>query len=256
MAPNPEPRRVPRHLLVRFLLLVLIVGTGFAVLRWSPLADRLSWEEISATFDRLRGTWWAPAVLIAGYALLCPLGVPPTPLMIAGGMVFGTLLGSVVNVLGLVLGAATSYFLGRALGRDFVLHLGGKRVKRVERAISRRGGFWSLAGIRFVPLPFVLVNYCAALAGIPPGLFLSSSAVGLALTVPIYTYFAATISRAAGSERTGMYVQLGVALLLLVLITLIPRLWAARKRRERYCELVARRRLRPSPASPRPPAGR
>jgi len=31
---------VPRHLLLRFLVLVAIVVTGFAVLRWTPLAAR------------------------------------------------------------------------------------------------------------------------------------------------------------------------------------------------------------------------
>lgn len=237
-------QRVPRHLLVRFLILVTIVGAGFALLRWSPLAEALSREQILATFERLRGVWWAPALLIAAFVLLCPVGVPATPMMIAGGVVFGTVLGSVYNLAGIFLAGAATYFLGRALGRDFILHLFGKRMKRVERAVARRGGFWSLAGIRFLPLPFVLVNYAAALVGIRPGLFLSSTAAGLAVTVPIFTYFAHTISRAAGADRSGIYLQLLVALALLALVTLLPRVWAARKRRERYQRIVTQRRER------------
>lgn len=240
---RPAPR-IPRHLMLRFLALVAIVGTGFAVMRWSPLAEYLDREAMLALFERLRGAWWAPVLLILAYVVLCPLGVPATPMMIAGGMVWGVLQGSVYNVLGIFLGAAASYFLGRVLGRDFVLHLFGRKLKRVERMVARRGGFWSLAGIRFLPLPFALVNYCAAFVGIRPALFLSSTAVGLTLTVPIFTYFAHTLSRAATGDRSGVYLQLGLALALLAMVILLPRLWQARKRKERYRAALARRQSR------------
>ena len=80
---------VPRHLLLRFLVLVAIVVTGFAVLRWTPLAQYLTVERVSALLTRLRESWWAPLALIGSYVVLCPLFVPASPMMIAGGMVFG-----------------------------------------------------------------------------------------------------------------------------------------------------------------------
>jgi uncharacterized membrane protein YdjX (TVP38/TMEM64 family) len=236
--------RVPRRLLLRFLALVLIVGTGFAVLRWSPLAAWLNKETIIATFDRLRDTWWAPALLVLSYPVLCPLGVPATPMIIAGGMVWGVLRGSIYNVLGIFLGAASTYWLGRVLGRDFVLHLFGWRLRRVERMVARRGGLWSLAGIRFLPLPFALVNYCAAFVGIRPGLFLGSTALGLSLTVPIFTYFAYALSQAATGQRSEVYVQLAAAMALMALITFLPRLWQARRRKERYRAALEKRQTR------------
>jgi phospholipase D1/2 len=248
-APPPEHhhrRRIPRRLLYRFIALVAIVGTGFAVLRWSPMAQYLNKEEILALFDQLRDTWWAPVLLMLSYFVLCPLGVPATPLMIAGGMVWGVLWGSVYNVIGIFLGAASTYWLGRLLGREFVLHLFGNRLRRVERMVARRGGFWSLAGIRFLPLPFALVNYCAAFVGIRPGLFLGATAMGLSMTVPIFTYFAHALSQAATGDRGNVYVQLGAAMALLAMVILLPRLWQARKRRERYLEVLAARRSRRS----------
>jgi uncharacterized membrane protein YdjX (TVP38/TMEM64 family) len=235
---------VPWHVLVRGALLVLLVVIGFAILRWSPLAEYVTKEAVLSTLDRLRDAWWAPGALIAGYALLCPVGFPPSPLMVAGGMVFGPVWGSLYNVVGIFFGAASTFLLGRLLGRDVVIHLGGRRIKKVERAIARQSGFWSLAGIRFLPLPFVMVNYAAALAGIRPGLFLGSSLMGLTLSVPIFTYFAAAITRAATGDRSGVYLRLAIALTLLISITLIPRILAARKRRERYREIRARRAAR------------
>ena len=232
---------------MRAAVLVAIVVAGFAAFRWSPLADLLTREAILSTLERLRGAWWSPIALIAGYALLCPVGFPPSPLMVAGGMVFGPVYGSLYNLVGIFLGAASTYFLGRHLGRDLVVHLAGRQMKRVERALTRRGGLWSLAGVRFLPLPFVLVNYGAALAGIRPGLFLGASLLGLTLSVPIFTYFAAAIAGAATGHRTGVYVQLAVALTLLISITLIPRVVTARQRRARYRMLQSERAGKKAP---------
>jgi uncharacterized membrane protein YdjX (TVP38/TMEM64 family)/predicted metal-dependent hydrolase len=239
---KPAPL-VPRPLLIRFLTLVAILVTGFVVLRWTPLADQMTVERISALFDRLRETWWAPAALLACYVILCPLGVPASPMMITGGIVFGTALGSVYNTLGVFLGGASTYFLGRVLGRDFVLHLAGKRLKKVERAIARRG-FWSLVGVRFLPLPFPVVNYCAALAGIRPSLFLATTAIGIVPGVVLFTYFASTLSKLAAQDRSGVYLQLALASLLLLLVTLIPQVMAGRKRRERYRLILDKRKRR------------
>ncbi|HYU30809.1 MAG TPA: VTT domain-containing protein [Thermoanaerobaculia bacterium] len=226
---------------MRAATLVVIVVAGFAALRWSPLSGLLTREAILSTLDRLRGAWWSPVALIAGFVLLCPIGLPPTPLLVAGSVVFGPLYGTVYNIAGTFLGAASTYYLGRHLAHDLVAHLAGKHMKRVERALTRRGGLWSMAGVRFLPLPFVLVNYGAALAGIRPGLFLGSSLLGFVFSVPILTYFFSAITRAATGARTGVYLQLAAAVLLMISITLVPRILEARKRRERYRKICERR---------------
>lgn len=240
----PDEPRFPVKLVLRFLLLVAILAAGFAILRWTPLAGYMNGPAITVLFDRLRGTWWAPALLVASYVVLCPIGIPATPMMIAGGVVFGAALGAVYNVLGTFLAAVVSYYLARALGRDFVVHFAGQRLKRVERRIARRG-FWSLVGVRFLPLPFALVNYCAALAGVRPALYIATSALGLALPVTLYTYFAAALSQAAGGERAQVFLQLAVALVLLAAVIFVPRFWLALRRRRRYRDLRQVRRDRP-----------
>lgn len=241
LAPAP---RVPRRLVIRFALLVVIVLAGIAAMRWSPLGDLLSKEAVTALLERLRGAWWAPVALIASYVFLCPVGVPPSPLMVAGAVVFGPVLGAIYNTAGISLGTCSMYFVGRLLGREFIVHLLGPRIKRVERAIARQSGFWSLAGIRFLPLPFLLVNYCAALAGVPAGRFFAASAVGFALTIPIFNYFTWLVANAATGDRSGVYLQMGIVFVLLLTLTLAPRLWTRYKRRQRYRQLLERRRQR------------
>lgn len=244
--------RVPRHLLFRFLALVVIVGVGFAVLRWSPLADYLTVEKVSALLERLRGAWWAPVALIASYIILCPL-IPATPMMVAGGMVFGPVMGTIYNLIGTFLGGTTTYYLGRGLGRDFVLYVAGKRLKRVERAISRRG-FWSLVGVRFLPLPFPVVNYCAALAGVRPSLFMITTLIGLVPGVAVFTYFASLLAKTAKADKSGLILQFIVASLILLLFTVIPQIYTIRKRRQRYLELRGQRLGRNAAPQAPPPS--
>jgi uncharacterized membrane protein YdjX (TVP38/TMEM64 family) len=236
-------RRPPLRTLLRFLALPLLVGAGFAALRWTPLAAYVSESALAATFARLSQAWWAPALLIGAYVVLSPLGVPATPLMFAGGVAFGAINGSIWNVTGVFLGGASTFFLGRVLGRDLVSHLAGGRLRRAERAIARRG-FWSLVAVRFVPIPFALVNYGAALAGLRPALFLLTTAIGITPTVTIWTVFFAAVAHAASQKRTEMAVQLGISIVLLAAVILIPQLLQRRKRQSRLAALRADRRQR------------
>jgi phospholipase D1/2 len=243
-------RRVPRRLLVRFLLLPALLVGVFAAVHWTPLDGYLSGPALNTAIDRLRQSWWAPALLVGSYLLLSPLGVPATPLMIVGGVVFGGAAGSLYNFAGVIMGGAASYFLGRGLGRDFVRHVAGHRLRKVELAIGRRG-FWNLVAVRFLPLPFPLVNYGAALAGVRPPLFLATTAIGVAPTVTIYTFFIAAVAHAAAGRHGDMYKEISaqlprliVPISLLVLVTLLPQWLRARRRKQRLAALLEKRRRR------------
>jgi phospholipase D1/2 len=242
-ADQPPPRRFKTGTLLRFLVLPALLLAGFALLRWTPLGHQFTAERLAASIAGLQRAWWAPAVLIAGYAVLSPLGVPATPLMLAGGVVFGAVYGSLYNVLGVWAGAATTYSLGRLLGRDFVVQVAGKRLKKVERAVSKRG-FWGLVGVRFLPLPFAVVNYCAALAGVRPGLFCASTALGTAPTVSLYSYVFAALAHAGAAHRQAVYWQIAGFSILLVTLIAAPQIWQARRRRARYRALRELRELR------------
>ncbi len=238
VSPEPQPPVSPepvegrgslRGPLLRFTLLVVLVAAGFLLLRWGPIADRLDPEILTATFRRIAAHPWAPLALLVAYWLLCPLGVPVSPLLLAGGLVFGFGLGSAVNLAGCWGGAATTFLVGRLLGKDFVEHLLGDRLRRLEHLIERHA-FWTLLRLRFVPIPFALVNYAAALAGVRPAVFLSATAIGLAPAIALYTWFAAALFRLAAEPDRALPVllQFGGALLGLLALTFLPRLLGRR----------------------------
>ena len=103
-------------------------------------------------------------------------------MMIAGGMVFGPLLGTLYNIVGTFLGGPrpTSW---AAAWWDFVHHLAGAEAEaRGTPDLAAR--VLGLVGIRFLPIPYPLVNYTAALAGVRPALFLTTTAIVLIPAVP------------------------------------------------------------------------
>ncbi len=217
-----------------------IVAGGFVAIRFTPLRDQLTGPALEALLLRLRGNPWAPLAFLGAYVALLPFGVPASPLMLAGGIVFGLWEGSLYTFLGVMAGGSLTYFLGRFLGRDFVEHLGGQRLKRLERRLTR-SSFWSLVGIRFLPFPFTVLNYAAALVGMKPGTFLTSTALGVTPPVLLYTWFAAELSRAAAAERQAVLARMGLALLALAALIFVPRLVVGWKRKQRLAALrVAR----------------
>lgn len=231
----PRPHAAHRGHLAIWLkagALVLILGGTFAALRWTPLATLIEPERFSALLATARGHWWSPLVLLGLYGALCPLGFPATPLIFAGGAIFGSALGSAVNVLGTLLGATTTFLVARYLGRDAVERLGGNRLARAERMLHRHG-FWALVSSRFLPLPFPLVNAAAAVAGVRFPQFMASSVIGLSPAVVVWTYFSAAIVRAAAADRARIARDLVIALALLVSLVMIPTMMRFHRRRMR-----------------------
>lgn len=172
----PEASRFLRYL--RLGLLLILLGSGAVLLRWTPLKDWLTVEQLTSFFAALRGHWWSPLLLLSLYAVFCPLGVPASPFILAGGAIFGFFPGLTWNWAGTILGALLTYGLAHHLGREAVERLGGARLRKVE-ALLRRRGTPMLIGMRFLPIPFALANAAAALVGVHVNRFLWTTALGV-----------------------------------------------------------------------------
>lgn len=224
---------------MRLTLFIGLLLLGIALVHLTPLGEALTEERVLSLIETLRGTWWAPFLLVALFAIVSTLGLPPVPLLV-GGAAFGAFHGSIYNMVGLLLGASLAYGLAKLLGRDFVVRVTGERLRRAE-SIFGRHGFWPLVQTRFMPLPFSLVNFGAALAGVRPVFFLVTSAVGLIPSTLIHTYFMAQAIATQGRERAfTLTMYLGVFVLFNVLLST---LWLRERtqRRKRYHKLVAMR---------------
>lgn len=109
-----------------------------------------------------------PATVIASYMgiyiLVTALSLPGATVMtLAGGALFGLLVGVVITSFASTIGATLACFVARFLLRDWVQNKFAVRLKAINDGIAREGGFY-LFTLRLIPVfPFFVINLAMGL---------------------------------------------------------------------------------------------
>ncbi len=117
---------------------------------------------------------------VALYALVTAISVPGgAVLTLAGGYLFGTVLGSVYVVIGATAGATALFLAARSAVGDALRARAGPGLRRMEAGF-RENALSYLLFLRLVPLfPFWLVNLVPAFAGVPLGTYVLGTFFGI-----------------------------------------------------------------------------
>jgi uncharacterized membrane protein YdjX (TVP38/TMEM64 family)/rhodanese-related sulfurtransferase len=213
--PQP-PAKVMRG--VRLALAVLLVAAVVAALVYR---DRIDAGAVQA-WVRSAGAW-APVLFVLLYALATVLFLPGSLLTLAGGALFGPVLGTVYNLTGATLGASLAFLAARYLASDWVAHRSAGRLAQLIRGVEAEG--WRfVAFVRLVPLfPFNLLNYALGLTRIGFVQYAVASYVFMLPGALAYTYLGyAGREAVAGGE--GLIQKGLLALGLLAVVAFMPRL--------------------------------
>jgi uncharacterized membrane protein YdjX (TVP38/TMEM64 family) len=221
---------------VRRFLPLLILLAAIAALWVSGAADRLSWAELGQQQEALRGWVDARPVLsaclyVALYTAIVALSLPQAVVVtIAGGLLFGTLAGGALAILGATAGAVMIFLIARSAVGDALARRGGAFLQTVRSGLQR-DGFNYLLAVRLIPVfPFWLVNLAAALGGMRLLPYAAATLIGIAPG----TFVFASIGAGIGSIlATGGRPDLSVILSLpvlgpligLALLSLLPVAW-------------------------------
>ena len=206
------------------LMFALLLGASWLAARHFGLFEYADPDRLRGLIEHTRRAWWAAPLFVVTYVVVTSLGLPATPLTLAGGALFGVAAGSGLNWLGATLGATGAFFVARALGRDAVRRLLGRRTAALDR-LSGMGTFTSLVRLRLIPVvPFNGLNFGAGLAGVQPGAFVASTAVGIIPGTVIYTYFADSLLNGVAGARQEAFVQIAIAGTLLIALSFVPRI--------------------------------
>ncbi len=130
---------------------------------------------------------WGPLLFIAVMAisvLFAP--IPNAPIFVAAGLVWGSALGTVYSLAGLLVGSTMAFYVSRWTGRRFLVRLVGARAaQRLDHAADTMGGrviFWS----RMVPgVNFDWVSFVAGMTSISFHSFFVASALGMVLPTAV-----------------------------------------------------------------------
>lgn len=121
--------------------------------------------------------WWSWLVFVGAYAAVALTPIPVSLMALTGGVLFGALTGSILSVIGSMVGSVGAYWIARALGKETVLRLLGSRRATLEKRLDS-AGFEAVFTLRVLPgMPYWPVNYGAGALGVPFREFTTASAV-------------------------------------------------------------------------------
>ena len=216
----------------RLLVLAGLVLALIALARGAGVGDLLSLEGLS----RLRG--WveglgalSPLAFIVGYALAVVSFVPGLPMTILSGLLFGPVWGTLYASIASTLGACGAFLIARYAARDLVERrvATSPALARLDRAAAHHG-FRLVLITRLVPVfPFNLQNYAYGVTGIGFGAYALTSWLGMLPATVAFTLAGGALGE-SGWDLQWILPWLGVAGVLLALLSLLPRWLRGRSR--------------------------
>jgi len=163
-----------------------------------------------------------PIIFMLIYAIGTILFLPGSVLTLAGGALFGPVLGTFLNLTGATLGALCAFAIARYIAHDWVIKKTAGRVRALVQGVEAEG--WRfVAFVRLVPLfPFNLLNYALGLTRIPMFQYLIATYIFMLPGAIAYTYLGYAGREAVGGGE-GLVQKGMLALALLALVTFLPR---------------------------------
>ena len=207
-----------RSKLLRFsLLITLLAGIALAVM-YRDLFDVIALE----TWVQEAGAA-GPLLFMLIYILGTIFFLPGSMLTLAGGALFGPLLGTFYNLTAATLGAIISFVAARYLASDWVERKTGGRLKQLKLGVENEG--WRfVAFVRLVPLfPFNLLNYALGLTRIKLLHYSLATYICMFPGALAYTWLG-YVGREAVAGDEAVIQKVMLALALLAVVSFLPRL--------------------------------
>ncbi len=198
-----------------FLLLIGAIGVAFLYREQLDVAALQQWIEGAGMA--------APLLFMAVYALATVLFLPGSVITLAGGALFGPVLGTFYNLTGATIGAALAFLIARYLASEWVEQKTGGALRRLKEGVEKEG--WRfVAFVRLVPLfPFNLLNYALGLTRIRFRDYVIASYLFMLPGAVAYTYLG-YVGREAASGGEGLVQKGLLALALLAVVAFLPRI--------------------------------
>lgn len=143
-----------RWKLILFIVLLTAVIVLFRLTGWG--------DKLTDLRDWIGGLGiWGPFVFILLYIVAVIAALPGAAITIAGGTIFGSVLGVVLVSIASTIGAGLAFLIARYLARDFILRkLSSNETFRKLDRLTLEHGAVVVAITRLVPLfPFDILNY-------------------------------------------------------------------------------------------------
>ncbi|MDQ0325142.1 putative membrane protein YdjX (TVP38/TMEM64 family) [Rhodopseudomonas julia] len=231
------PGGAPRALWLRFLpvgivalLLLLLYAAGFQ--------EFLSLDALEEKSEALKG-FVGDRLALSGllyvivYITLVAVSFPGASIVtIAGGLLFGWVLGGALSAVGATIGACIIFLIARTSFGTVLARRAGPRLKRL-RSGFQEDAFHYLLFLRLAPIfPFWVINLAPALFDMRLGPYALATFLGILPGTFAYSYFGEGVGTALDEDGPVVSTQLLAGFAVLALAALLPimlKRWRARK---------------------------
>jgi phospholipase D1/2 len=210
-------------------LAAVALGALAAAWRYSPLADFLTLQRVSAWASVVRSTPWAPFAVVLAYAPAAALMFPQPLLVLFTVIAFGSRLGPVYAMTGILFSALACYAAGRRMRYESVERLSKGRLE-TARSIAQEHGVLAVFAANLVPVPpFAVQSAMAGALRIKLWQFIVGTALGTAPGVLAFSFFGRQIGAALEGDAKVSYALVMGALFLFAVFTIAAKRWASRR---------------------------
>ena len=178
-AAKPAPSFFQKHatkLVAAFFWLAIIGGYTYYTVSsgLSPL------ESFKQVLDFMADSPFGPLVFVALYTLRPLILFSAVILTLGAGFLFGPLWGVVLTIIGANLGASLAYLIGRYFGQGVLETSGDETSGFVQRYAERlrNNSFETVLTMRFIFLPYDLVNYLSGFLKVRYTSFILATVLG------------------------------------------------------------------------------
>lgn len=175
-------------------VIALFLALGIGAFFFFDLGQYLSLEALKNNRDKLllyteSNYGFAVALFVLVYIVQTAFSLPGGAILtLAGGFLFGSLLGTIYVNVGATSGATLAFLAARYLLRDWVEQKFGDRLEPIQAGFAQNA-FSYLMTLRLIPaFPFFLVNLVSGLTRVNLGTYVVATAIGIIPGSFVYAY--------------------------------------------------------------------
>ncbi len=210
---------------ISLLLSIIFVAVG---LRLSGIDQHINSENLEPLLAFCKDC--PPLLYITILAIVPVIFLPGFPFVIAGGLIYGPVMGVTYAMIGATLGAIISFAVSRYIAGDFVAKkLESSKWQKLPEMTQSHG--WKIVlFLRLIPLfPFTPLNYALGLTNIKTSHYALATALGIFPACAAFVFFSNSLWTLLAGEMTGLFVVSTVLLLLVLLTPLLYKKMTAKR---------------------------
>lgn len=201
-----------------------------ACYQWYANANHLSpLQVVQQLLDFMTNGFWGPIIYIVLYAVRPLILFSSTVLTLAGGFVYGPVLGVVYTVIASNISSTIAYFVGHFFGEGMLKDDGSDNLIQRYARRMRENSFETVMIMRFIFLPYDAVSYLAGFLRIKFWPFILATALGSIPGTMAFIGFGASIETFDGALPKLNPITLGFSVAIFIISIALSRIFKKRE---------------------------